>query len=50
MDSIAAWVLVLFFSIWGSAALFVAIVNECEARHERSEIEWQKWERSFYEY
>ena len=49
MDSIATWVLMLIFSVWGSAALFIAIVNECEKRHIRSEEEWVKWERSFYE-
>lgn len=49
MDCIATWVVLLFFSIWGTVALFLAIIKAVDERHIRSEEEWVKWERSFYE-
>lgn len=50
IDSIVAWLIVTLFTLWGMSWVLLACVNELEAKKRRSEYEWQKWERSFYEY
>lgn len=40
MDSVVSWLLLTIFSLYGVLRLFIAIINEAEAKKKNSELSW----------